>query len=130
MDTPPATSSYASRTRTSLLAGDLVEESATPSYGEDCFPLDWPHALDLTLELIGPATVVVPGHGAPVDREFVWGQRSAIGVVAQTIRDLAGRGVPPGEALGRRSGPTRARPWATPYAVATSSSPATPSGSR
>jgi glyoxylase-like metal-dependent hydrolase (beta-lactamase superfamily II) len=82
-----------------LLAGDLVEESGTPSYGEDCFPLDWPHALDLTLELIGPATVVVPGHGSPVDREFVWGQRSAIGVVAQTIRDLAGRGVPPGEAL-------------------------------
>ena len=25
-----------------LLAGDLVEESAPPSYGPDCFPLDWP----------------------------------------------------------------------------------------
>ena len=82
-----------------LLAGDLVEESGMPSYGEDCFPLDWPHALDLTLELIGPATVVVPGHGAPVDRDFVFEQRSSIGVVAQTIRDLAGRGVPPGQAL-------------------------------
>jgi glyoxylase-like metal-dependent hydrolase (beta-lactamase superfamily II) len=82
-----------------LLAGDLVEESATPSYGEDSFPLDWPHALDLTLELVGPGTVVVPGHGSPVDDDFVWEQRSAIGVVAQTIRDLAGRGVPVDQAL-------------------------------
>lgn len=82
-----------------LLAGDLVAESGMPAYGDDCFPLDWPHALDLTLELIGPATVVVPGHGAPVGRGFVWEQRSAVGVVAQTIRDLAARGVPLGEAL-------------------------------
>lgn len=82
-----------------LLAGDLVEESGMPAYGEDCFPLDWPHALDLTLELIGPDTVVVPGHGAPVDDDFVWEQRSAVGVVAQTIRDLAGRGVRVEEAL-------------------------------
>jgi glyoxylase-like metal-dependent hydrolase (beta-lactamase superfamily II) len=82
-----------------LLAGDLVEESGMPVFGGDCFPLDWPHALDLTLELIGPATVVVPGHGSPVDRDFVFEQRSSIGMVAQTIRDLAGRGVPPGQAL-------------------------------
>lgn len=88
-----------------LLTGDLVEESGMPSYGEDCFPLDWPHALDLTLELIGPGTVVVPGHGSPVDRDFVWGQRSSIGVVAQTVRDLAGRGVPPGQALDAESWP-------------------------
>lgn len=88
-----------------LLTGDLVEESGMPAYGDDCFPLDWPHALDLTLELIGPGTVVVPGHGSPVDRDFVWGQRSSIGVVAQTIYDLAGRGIPPGEALDAESWP-------------------------
>lgn len=88
-----------------VVAGDLVEESDMPSYGEDCWPLDWPHALDLTLELIGPATVVVPGHGSPVDRDFVFEQRSSIGVVAQTVRDLAGRGVPLGEALGATQWP-------------------------
>jgi hypothetical protein len=43
--------------------------------------------------------VVVPGHGAPVDHDFVQAQRSAIGVVASTIRDLAGRGVPADQAL-------------------------------
>lgn len=82
-----------------LLAGDLVEESAPPAYGDDSFPLDWPHALDLVLQLVGPDTVVVPGHGAVVDHDFVFGQRNDIGVVAGTIRDLAGRGVPVAQAL-------------------------------
>jgi glyoxylase-like metal-dependent hydrolase (beta-lactamase superfamily II) len=82
-----------------LLAGDLVEESGMPAYGDDCFPMEWPLSLDLALNLVGPSTVVVPGHGAPVDRDFVMEQRSAIGIVAETIRDLAGRGVPVGQAL-------------------------------
>jgi len=77
-----------------VLVGDLVEESAPPAYGIDCHPLDWPRALDLVLQLIGPDTVVVPGHGAVVDREFVEDQRADIGIVAETIRDLATRGVP------------------------------------
>jgi glyoxylase-like metal-dependent hydrolase (beta-lactamase superfamily II) len=86
-----------------LLAGDLVEESmargGVPGFGEDCYPLDWPHSLDIVLSLSTSSTVVVPGHGAPVDREFVEEQRNAIGVVAQTIRDLAARGVPVTDAL-------------------------------
>jgi glyoxylase-like metal-dependent hydrolase (beta-lactamase superfamily II) len=82
-----------------VLAGDLVEESAPPAYGVDCHPLEWPRALDLVLQLIGPDTVVVPGHGAVVDREFVQDQRADIGVVAETIRDLALRGVPLAGAL-------------------------------
>lgn len=81
-----------------LFAGDLVEEStsesAAPGLGEDCFPMDWPASLDLVLTLLAPGTVVVPGHGSPVDLDFVWEQRAALGVVAETIRDLAGRGVP------------------------------------
>jgi glyoxylase-like metal-dependent hydrolase (beta-lactamase superfamily II) len=77
-----------------LLAGDLVEESGMPAYGKDCFPMEWPLSLDLALQLIGPGTVVVPGHGAPVGLDFVQEQRSSIGVIAETIRDLAGRGVP------------------------------------
>ncbi len=82
-----------------LLAGDLVEESAPPGYGADCHPLDWPLTLDLVLDLTTPGTVVVPGHGAVTDRDFVLDQRSQIGVVAETIRDLASRGVPAAEAL-------------------------------
>jgi glyoxylase-like metal-dependent hydrolase (beta-lactamase superfamily II) len=82
-----------------LLAGDLVEESGAPAYGDDSFPMDWPLSLDLVLDLVGAGTVVVPGHGAPVDRAFVEEQRAAIGVVAETIRDLASRGVGVEEAL-------------------------------
>jgi len=86
-----------------LLAGDLVEESmarnGVPGFGDDCYPLEWPHSLDIVLSLSTSSTVVVPGHGAPVDREFVEEQRNAIGIVAQTIRDLAARGVSVADAL-------------------------------
>ncbi|WP_101524861.1 MBL fold metallo-hydrolase [Nocardioides houyundeii] len=88
-----------------LLAGDLVEESAPPSYGEDSWPFEWPLALDVVLSLTTSASVVVPGHGATVDRDFVEQQRAEIGIVAETIRDLAGRGVPVVQALGAGSWP-------------------------
>ena len=86
-----------------LLAGDLVEESAlrqgTPGFGADCFPMDWPLTLDIVLGLLTSGSVVVPGHGAPVDRDFVETQRNQIGIVGETIRDLATRGIPVAEAL-------------------------------
>jgi glyoxylase-like metal-dependent hydrolase (beta-lactamase superfamily II) len=86
-----------------VFAGDLVEESAArsgvPGFGEDCFPLEWPATLDLVVGLLTERSVVVPGHGLPVGRGFVEEQRSAIGVVAETVRDLASRGVPVGDAL-------------------------------
>jgi glyoxylase-like metal-dependent hydrolase (beta-lactamase superfamily II) len=86
-----------------LFAGDLVEESAArsgvPGMGDDSFVLEWPATLDLVIEMLGDGSVVVPGHGMPVDKEFVLEQRGNIGVVAETIRDLAGRGVPVDEAL-------------------------------
>lgn len=100
-----------------LLAGDLVEsrqarspESAAarkgvPGFGADCFPLEWPLTLDLVIGLLSADTVVVPGHGQPVDRDFVQEQRSAIGIVAETIRDLATRGVPVKDALGAAEWP-------------------------
>ena len=94
-----------------LFAGDLVEESAlrngVPGYGSDCWPMQWPASLDLVVGLLTPDSVVVPGHGLPVSREFVEDQRAAVGVVAETIRDLATRGVPVAEALA-------AAPWPYP----------------
>jgi glyoxylase-like metal-dependent hydrolase (beta-lactamase superfamily II) len=88
-----------------LLAGDLVEESAPPAYGTDCHPLEWPGSLDVVLSLLGPDSVVVPGHGAVVDRAFVEEQRDAIAIVAQTIRDLAASGVPADQALAEAAWP-------------------------
>lgn len=82
-----------------LFAGDLVEESGTPGLGPDCFPMDWPASLDLVLNLTGAGTRIVPGHGSVVDADFVSEQRAALGVLAETIRDLAGRGVPVEQAI-------------------------------
>jgi glyoxylase-like metal-dependent hydrolase (beta-lactamase superfamily II) len=86
-----------------LLAGDLIEESAlrhgVPGFGDDCYPMEWPLTLDIVLGLLTPRSVVLPGHGLPVDRDFVEGQRNAIGVLAETVRDLAHRGIPLEEAL-------------------------------
>lgn len=77
-----------------LLAGDLVEESGPPAYAEDSFPLEWPATLDVIGQLTSAHTRVVPGHGAPVGREFLERQRGEVGQVAQQIHDLAAAGVP------------------------------------
>ena len=90
-----------------LLAGDLIQEAGDPVFTEDCYPMDWPSSLDLVLSLTGAGTVIVPGHGVPIDRDFATEQRSAIGVVAETIRDLAGRGVPLSQALAAAEWPYR-----------------------
>ena len=85
-----------------LLAGDLVEQTDrgdVPAFGTDCYPMEWPLTLDVVLGLTTAASVVVPGHGAVVDRDFVEVQRNDIGIVAETVRDLATRGVPVDEAL-------------------------------
>jgi glyoxylase-like metal-dependent hydrolase (beta-lactamase superfamily II) len=85
-----------------LLAGDLVEQTDqgnVPAFGTDCFPMQWPLTLDVVLGLTTAQSVVVPGHGAVVDRDFVEMQRNDIGIVAETIRDLATRGVPVDDAL-------------------------------
>lgn len=82
-----------------LCAGDLLESSAAPSYGPDCYPLDWGATLEQVSSLIGAGTIVVPGHGPPVDKAFVLDQRLDIVDVGEQIRALAHRGVPVADAL-------------------------------
>lgn len=90
-----------------VFAGDLVEESSrgldvrggVPAFGEDCYPLEWTASLDLMISLLTDSSTVVPGHGLPVDKDFVMEQRGDIGTVAETIRDLALKGVVLADAL-------------------------------
>ena len=82
-----------------VYAGDLVEESGPPAFGDDSFPLEWGPTLDVVQGLMTERTVVVPGHGSVVDRAYVGAQRGDIGVVADTIRRLAAEGVPVDQAL-------------------------------
>lgn len=77
-----------------LIVGDLIEESAKPWIGLDSWPLEWPATLDVVLKSVGENTLVVPGHGVPVDRTFIRSQRDEIGQIVQTVRTLAGQGVP------------------------------------
>ena len=77
-----------------LFAGDLVEESAPPSFG-DAFPLDWPEALAGLLDQVhGP---VVPGHGRPVDRAFVMQQKADIADTVELARVGFAHGLPAAE---------------------------------
>lgn len=82
-----------------MFLGDLVEESDHPSFGDDCWPLEWPDALTSHLGRIGPATVVVPGHGGPVDAAFVTRQRDEITAVATVINERRRSGLTLEQAL-------------------------------
>ncbi|HEY6425264.1 MAG TPA: MBL fold metallo-hydrolase [Pseudonocardiaceae bacterium] len=66
-----------------LFAGDLVEQGADPDF-TDAYPLDWPAAVT---ELLGlQPRIVVPGHGDPVDAEFVAVQRDELAALAALCR--------------------------------------------
>jgi glyoxylase-like metal-dependent hydrolase (beta-lactamase superfamily II) len=84
-----------------MLAGDLVEESGAPAFGPDSYPLEWAGTLDalLALDGVGPGTVIVPGHGAPVDTGFVREQRTAIASVAARLTAAHRAGTPLAEVL-------------------------------
>ncbi len=77
-----------------LLAGDLIEEIAAPSYGSDCWPLDWPATLDVLIGSVASTSTIVPGHGRAVDREFVEAQRQLVADVAQTVHEFAAARTP------------------------------------
>jgi len=78
--------------------GDLIEESATPSLGGDCYPLDWPATLRRISSDLSPDEVIVPGHGTRVDRAFVESLTGDLATIARIIRDLHAAGVPADEA--------------------------------
>jgi glyoxylase-like metal-dependent hydrolase (beta-lactamase superfamily II) len=69
-----------------VVAGDLVEEGAAPSF-EDAYPLEWPETLAALLRLTPAEAVVVPGHGALVGRPFVAGLHDDLTALAWLIRD-------------------------------------------
>jgi glyoxylase-like metal-dependent hydrolase (beta-lactamase superfamily II) len=65
-----------------VIAGDLVEEGAPPSFG-DSYPRDWVETLGALLPSIDG--VVIPGHGDVVDRAFVEAQRNEIAAAVASL---------------------------------------------
>ena len=68
-----------------LCAGDLLENGATPYFG-DGYPMDWPATAEALLALVGPATVVVPGHGDHAGLAFVEAQVAGFRAVADAAQ--------------------------------------------
>jgi glyoxylase-like metal-dependent hydrolase (beta-lactamase superfamily II) len=77
-----------------VVMGDLIEESGPPVYGPDSFPLDWPVTVAGIEPSLTGGTVVVPGHGAVVDRDFVRRQARDLARVATTIQESHAAEVP------------------------------------
>ena len=75
------------------LLGDVIEESGPPMFGSGSFPLTWPTVVEGLLQEIQPGDVIVPGHGAVVDRDFVVRQMQALQEVADTILSCAAAGL-------------------------------------
>jgi glyoxylase-like metal-dependent hydrolase (beta-lactamase superfamily II) len=66
-----------------LFAGDLLENDATPFFG-DSFPIDWPGTVERLVELA--TGTVVPGHGSIGDRGFAVRQMTEFRAVAELAR--------------------------------------------
>ncbi|MER7415857.1 MBL fold metallo-hydrolase [Micromonospora peucetia] len=77
-----------------LIAGDLVEQSGPPAF-EESYPLQWPDTVAELLRMTTEATVVVPGHGEPVDVTFVRAQHAQLVELAWLIRAGHTGGAPP-----------------------------------
>jgi glyoxylase-like metal-dependent hydrolase (beta-lactamase superfamily II) len=76
-----------------LFAGDLIESAGPPAFGSDSVPEEWPGTLDGVIGLMTATTLAIPGHGEPVDREWVFEQRGRIAAQA------AAEARPPGPKL-------------------------------
>jgi glyoxylase-like metal-dependent hydrolase (beta-lactamase superfamily II) len=64
-----------------LCAGDLLENAATPYFG-DGYPIEWPATAEAILSRVGERTAVVPGHGPVAGRAFAADSLEAFRAVA------------------------------------------------
>ena len=74
--------------------GDLVESGARPSVGPDSHLFEWAATLDWTLGSLHAETLVVPGHGTPLDRMSGYLQRGELSWIRQRLEGIYLRGVP------------------------------------
>lgn len=88
-----------------LFAGDLLESAGAPWFGPDSVPHEWAATLDGVIGLMTARTLAVPGHGDPVDREFVFEARGRVAAVSGELTRLVDEGVPESEALAAGSWP-------------------------
>ena len=76
-----------------IFTGDLLESAGAPTFGTDSHLKEWPSAVDGILGLVGEDTILVPGHGAPMDRFAAFQQRAEISALYGQVEYLIKRGV-------------------------------------
>jgi glyoxylase-like metal-dependent hydrolase (beta-lactamase superfamily II) len=81
--------------------GDLLEEPGPPHFGPDTTVSTWPNVIDQVIALVGLDTLLVPGHGKPVDTAFALRQRNDIERCYRQIREWHTRGYGLQDALAR-----------------------------
>lgn len=81
-----------------LFAGDLVEHGAPPSFS-DSYPRAWPRAVERLLER--RSLTVVPGHGDPVNADFIRTQQEELVVIAGLVAAVRDGTLSREEALAR-----------------------------
>lgn len=69
------------------IVGDIVEESGPPMFGSGSFPFTWPRVIRDLAGQLGANDLVIPGHGKPVDRQFMLRQAAELGAVADAITE-------------------------------------------
>lgn len=95
-----------------IFTGDLIETSGDPAIGPDSTVQAWPKAIDGVVSHAkdNAGLVFVPGHGDPVDIDFVLQQRANISMLWGTAEDLVKKGISQDEALADLNGP-RQHEW-------------------
>src|SRR5690606_19612010 len=86
--------------------GDLVGEPAP--YGSTSWPLEWAATLDQVIGILNEHSIVVTGHGEPVDRDATIMTRSAAAAIAHEIEQLINQGVSFADARAKGN-------WAVPF---------------
>ena len=71
-----------------LFAGDVIEQGGPPNFG-DSRPSQWLRLLEDLAAHEGSDTVFVPGHGGPVDRDFVQRQANELREAIVLCRRIA-----------------------------------------
>ena len=71
----------------------LSSSPARRASGPDCWPLEWPATLSAILADVTEGAVVIPGHGAPVDRAYALAQCADIATVSCVIGERLAEGL-------------------------------------
>lgn len=90
-----------------LFTGDLVE-NPHPWFGADSSPRGWPATLNMIAGMVKPETIIVPGHGEPVDNHFLVEQMAAMAAIPFEAERIVREGVAFEDAEGAAEWPF---PW-------------------